>query len=51
MPVNDTHPDYDARLPVWRKCRDVTAGQEAVQARGEAYLPRLEGQSEAGSPK
>ncbi len=44
MPVTDRHPDYDARLPLWRKCRDVAAGQEAVQGRGELYLPRLEGQ-------
>ena len=46
MPVSEPHGDYAARLPVWRKCRDLAAGQEAVHARGEAYLPRLEGQSE-----
>lgn len=29
----------------WQKCRDVVAGGEAVKARGEAYLPRLTGQT------
>jgi hypothetical protein len=47
MPVSDTHGDYAAKLHIWLKCRDLAAGQEAVHARGEAYLPRLEGQSEA----
>ncbi len=46
MPVSDTHLDYAGRWPLWRKCRDVVAGQEAVQARGELYLPRLDGQSD-----
>lgn len=47
MPVSDTHGDYAAKLHIWLKCRDLAAGQEAVHARGEAYLPRLEGQSDA----
>lgn len=40
------HPEYLAALPLWRKCRDVAQGQEAVHKRGEAYLPRLEGQGD-----
>ena len=44
--VTRTHPDYDAFLPLWQKCRDVMAGQEAVHAKGSLYLPRLSGQSE-----
>ena len=47
MPVNDSHADYDTHFGLWRKCRDVTAGQEAVHRRGELYLPRLDGQSDA----
>lgn len=35
------HPDYEKAAPIWQKCRDAIEGQEAVHARGEAYLPRL----------
>ena len=45
MPVNSTHPDYDANLPAWLRARDVFAGEDAVKAGGEKYLPRLEDQS------
>lgn len=31
MPVNSTHPDYDAAYPKWRKCRDAYAGSDAVK--------------------
>ena len=40
MPVNSTHPDYDAALPDWIRARDVLAGEDAVRAGGEKYLPR-----------
>src|SRR3954463_13074752 len=46
MPVNSTHPDYDATLPDWLRARDVLAGEDAVKAAGEKYLPRLDAQSE-----
>lgn len=46
MTVNNTHADYDRLLPLWTKCRDVMAGQEAVHGKGTAYLPRLSGQSD-----
>src|SRR5512137_1344943 len=46
MPVNSTHPDYDAALPAWLRARDVLAGEDAVKAGGEKYLPRLDSQSE-----
>src|SRR5258705_481023 len=46
MPVNATHPDYDASLPAWQRARDVLAGEDAVKAAGEKYLPRLDSQSE-----
>ena len=45
MPVNSTHPDYDATLPAWLRARDVIAGEDAVKAAGERYLPRLDIQS------
>src|SRR5262245_57219608 len=46
MPVNSTHPDYDAMLPAWTRARDVLAGEDAIKCAGEKYLPRLEGQSD-----
>jgi hypothetical protein len=41
MSVNTTHPEYDASLPSWLRARDVLAGEDAVKAGGEKYLPRL----------
>jgi len=46
MPVNTTHPDYDANLPAWLRARDVMAGEDAVKFAGEKYLPRLESQTD-----
>jgi hypothetical protein len=46
MPVNSTHPDYDATLPAWERARDVIAGEDAVKAGGQRYLLPLEAQSE-----
>ena len=46
MPVNNTHPDYDAALPVWISARDLLGGEDAIKAAGEKYLPKLESQSE-----
>ncbi|HEV2436799.1 MAG TPA: DUF4055 domain-containing protein [Verrucomicrobiae bacterium] len=46
MPVDSTHPDYDASLPPWLRARDVLAGEDAVKVAGEKYLPRLESQSD-----
>lgn len=45
MPVNSTHPDYDANLPTWLRARDVLAGEDAVKSGGEKYLPRLDSQT------
>jgi hypothetical protein len=39
--VRTTHPDYDRMVPVWKKCRDVIAGQRAMHEAGIAYLPKL----------
>ena len=38
------HPDYEANLPRWIRCRDVVAGQDAVHKAGIAYLPALSNQ-------
>ncbi len=46
MPVNSTHPDYDAAAVEWSRARDVLSGEDAVKAGGEKYLPRLDSQSE-----
>jgi hypothetical protein len=46
MAVNSTHPDYDASLPAWLRARDVLAGEDAVKAGGEKYLPRLDAQTD-----
>ena len=41
MPANSRHPDYDANTVVWLRARDVLAGEDAVKAAGERYLPKL----------
>jgi hypothetical protein len=46
MPVNSTHADYDLNADVWRRSRDVHAGEDAVKDGGERYLPRLDSQSD-----
>jgi len=46
VPVNSTHPDYDANLVAWQRARDVIAGEDAVKAAGSRYLPRLDSQSD-----
>jgi len=44
MPIDSRHPDYEEMAPIWRKCRDVVDGEEAVKAATTLYLPRLDGQ-------
>jgi hypothetical protein len=46
MAVNSTHPEYDANLPAWLRARDVFAGEDAVKAAAEKYLPRLDCQDD-----
>jgi hypothetical protein len=41
-----THPECDSNLPAWLRARDVLAGEDAVKAGGERYLPRLEAQTD-----
>jgi len=46
VPANSTHPDFDANLLAWERARDVFAGEDAVKAAGEKYLPRLDCQDD-----
>lgn len=49
MPQDSQHPDYEASIALWTKCRNIAAGEEAVKAGGTVYLPALEGQQSASS--
>jgi hypothetical protein len=44
MPVKSTHPQYDQYLPKWKRCRDVSQGQDAIYAGATNYLPQLKDQ-------
>jgi hypothetical protein len=46
MAANAQHLDYLANLPIWRRARDVVAGEDAIKYRGEAYLPKLVDQND-----
>ncbi len=46
MPVNSTHPDFDANVSAWLRARDVLAGEDAVKVAGELYLPKLDSQTD-----
>ena len=46
MPVNSTHPGYDAAALDWARARDVLSGEDAVKAGGEKYLARLDSQTD-----
>jgi hypothetical protein len=41
MPVDSQHESYVAYLPLWQRVDDVVAGEDAVKAKGETYLPRV----------
>jgi hypothetical protein len=43
--VSKTHPEYDAMSDSWQSCRDCVAGQKAIHAAGERYLPKLTDQT------
>lgn len=46
MPQDTLHPDYQKHVKIWRKCQDFIDGEEAVKAKGDAYLPRLTDQDD-----
>lgn len=39
--VKTKHPEYARSMDTWRMCRDAAAGEKAVHAGGEMYLPKL----------
>lgn len=41
------HQEYKEMLPKWERCRDALAGQDAVHAAGQKYLPKLTDQEPA----
>lgn len=38
--VTTQHPDFIASFPKWKKCEDAAAGEDAVKAAKDAYLPK-----------
>ena len=44
--VDSPHPDYTAHQAEWLRACDVLAGEDAVKAASEKYLPRLDSQSD-----
>lgn len=44
--VATTHPGYDKYLPKWKRCRDVSDGQDAIHTAAEAYLPKLKDETD-----
>lgn len=45
--VKTTHADYERFLPKWKRARDVIAGQDAIHAAAEAYLPKLKDETQS----
>jgi len=43
--VDSHHPLYDSMSDSWQSCRDCVAGQKAIHAAGERYLPKLTDQT------
>lgn len=46
--LDDLHPLYTDRAPDWELMSDVNAGERAVKAQGEKYLPPTRGMTENG---
>lgn len=46
MPVDSKHPAYADASTKWKRARDLIAGEDAVKASGEAYLPKLGNESD-----
>lgn len=47
--VTTRHPEYDAYIQRWMRVCDVVAGQDAVKARRELYLPNPSGSPRMGA--
>lgn len=46
MSVKTKHKDYLAREQQWKRCRDASAGRDAIYDAGERYLAKLPDQSQ-----
>lgn len=46
QPIALNHPDYDASLDRWQRCRDACGGQDYVKAETTKYLPALSSHTE-----
>jgi hypothetical protein len=47
MAIDSRHTLYKQNAERWQRCRDVYEGEDAVKARGKAYLPRAEGMTDS----
>lgn len=45
MPINSKHPAYTASATKWKRARHAIEGQDSIHSAGEAYLPKLGGQT------
>ena len=45
MALDSTHPEYTRWRPLWKRCRDVRSGADAVKAAATGYLPHPSGMS------
>ena len=45
--LENTHPEYDENVVAWELIDDVCRGSRCVKAKGETYLPKLSGQTDA----
>ncbi len=46
MPINTEHPSLAKYTEKWKRSRDTFAGDDDIKAAGEAYLPKLSGQTD-----
>jgi hypothetical protein len=49
MPIDTTHGEYDAMLPLWERMRDTSAGQDAIRAQTTKYVPCPSGLDRRGA--
>lgn len=42
MPVDSTHPEYQDYIESWEECRLFYAGEQAVKAEGQRFIPKPE---------
>jgi len=47
MSVETKHPEYEKALASWERARDMIGGEDAMKARRETYLPKLNNQTQA----